>query len=606
MAEHAYPAQPEKRAGVTLKYFMWGYQPHARISMSVAAERIFDALAPSLHPTVQLIGFLDGEREGRHPICVEPDDEGFGPDELSGVKALAETLQASGDGMSYFHPSQAVAERFEERDRRTYLKKALRTILEQKGAHSGRITFCGQPEKVEGFLVIPVLQLNRAVYESLPRLQLDHQIGDRLRFSPSLADALVGVFLDECSKLLKQPQPGADDSTICPEAWEALRQAANSFMYAVSSAGDDFGGLHGLYAACNGISSLRYEGAEGIGRLVIAKQRHPDVFAAVEFRKPVGLSNYRAVRKLLELSGPGHALLSDSAKVYGLGHVLSSYNTTLQNVFELEFTGHYQWRVVHAGQTLMEVAYDRPRLPRPRLERERFESVVQRLFPSVERNDLDNLWNLVNAAVEQRHGTMLVISDSAKSEAERLSSQSTLVTPVSLTPAIMQLVSKIDGAVLVDPHGLCVAIGVVLDGMASQNGNPGRGARFNSAIRYAETAEPKKSLAIVVSEDGSVDLVPDLKAQIQRGEISSRLDELTKVATAQPLKMKDFYKVMKWFSAHRFYLSSEVCKQLNDTKKDVYARHQEASSGIIIIEPDFEPDPEMTDEYLLPETSKGR
>ncbi len=281
-------------------------------------------------------------------------------------------------------------------------------------------------------------------------------------------------------------------------------------MYAVSSAGSNFDGLHGLYAACNGISSLRYEGIEGVGRLIIAKRGHEDVFTAVEFHTPVRLRNYRAVRKLLEMSGSDQAILSDSATVYGLGRVLPSYNATLQNVFEVEFTGRYQWRVLHAGQTLMEVAYERPRFTwEPGLSgRERFESIVQRLFPSIERIDLDNLWNLVSAAIEQRHGTMLVISDSAITEAERLSSQSTLVSPLIMTPAIMHMVSKIDGAVLIDPHGLCVAIGVILDGMASANGEAGRGARYNSAIRYVETIAPKKTLAIVVSVDGTVDLVP--------------------------------------------------------------------------------------------------
>ncbi|MEI7836277.1 MAG: DNA integrity scanning protein DisA nucleotide-binding domain protein [Planctomycetota bacterium] len=599
--DHAYPADASKQGQHVLKYFMWGYQSHACVSMSVAAERVFIALAPGLRPTVHLIGFLDEDRQDGHPICVEPEDGGYSPDQFAGVKSLAETLQAAGNGTLYLHPSQAVADRFAERDRRSYVRKALCSILEQMGAQSSRIAFCGRPEKVEGFLVTPVLQLNRAVYESLPRLPLDHQIGDRSTFCPSLADALVRFFLCECLQFLRQPQPGAEFGGICPDEWEALRQAATSFMYAVSSAGDTFEGLHGLYAACNGVSSLRYEGQEGVGRLVIAKRRHPDVFTAVELQSSVGLRNYRAVRKLLELSDSSQALLSDSARVYGLGRILSSYNASLQNLFEVEFMGHYQWRVLHAGRTLMEVAYDRPQLPKPRLARERFESVVQRLFPGVGRIDLDNLWNLVGAAVEQKHGTMLVISDSAQSEAERLASQSTLVSPMTLTPEIMRLVSKIDGAVVIDPHGLCVAIGVILDGMASRNGNSGRGARYNSAIRYVETMSPKKTLAIVVSEDGSVDLVPDLKPQIDRREITSRLDELFGVAAAEQLNMKHFYEIMNWFSAHRFYLSPEVCKQLNGAKKAVYARHHDASGSMVIIEPDFEPDPQMSDEYFLPD-----
>ena len=40
--------------------------------MSVAVEGLFAALAAELRPTVRLVGFLDEERENRHPICVEP------------------------------------------------------------------------------------------------------------------------------------------------------------------------------------------------------------------------------------------------------------------------------------------------------------------------------------------------------------------------------------------------------------------------------------------------------------------------------------------------------------------------------------------------------
>jgi hypothetical protein len=603
-ATHAYPADESKQTQHVVQYFMWGYQSHLRIAMSVAAEKLFTALAPGLHPAVHLVGFLDETREDRYSICVEPDDGDYTPDLFAGVRSMAETLQATGNGTVYLHPSKAVSERFEERDRRSNLTKALRTVLEQRNARSGTITFCGSAERVEGFLVIPVLRLNRAAYESLPRLSRNHQLGENITFSPSLAEALVDVFLDECSKALRQPQPGAVFESICSNESEAMRRAADSFMYAVSSAGGNIYGLHGLYAACNGIASLRYEGIEGVGRLIISKRRHPDIGVAVELQTPIERQDYRAVRKLLELSESGQSLLSDSAAIYGLGNILPSYSASLQNVFEIEFTGHYQWRVLHAGQVLMEVAYDKPQLPKHRLARERFEPIVRRLFPSAKQIDLDNLWKLVGAAIDQRHGTMLVISDSARAEAERLASQSTLISPLVLTPEIMRMVSKIDGAVLIDPHGLCHAIGVILDGMASKHGDSGRGARYNSAIRYVETSLSQKALAVVVSEDGSVDLVPNLKPQIDSAEVDSHLTELLEIQNAEQLDMKRFYKVIEWFSSHRFYLTADVCQKLNDLKKAAYTRHQQATRDMVIIEPDFEPDPEMNDEYFLPKTTR--
>ena len=50
-------------------------------------------------------------------------------------------------------------------------------------------------------------------------------------------------------------------------------------------------------------------------------------------------------------------------------------------------------------------------------------------------------------------------------------------------------------------------MGVILDGKSRPNrGTPTRGARYNSAVRYVESS-PYPCLAVVVSEDGMVDIV---------------------------------------------------------------------------------------------------
>jgi DNA integrity scanning protein DisA with diadenylate cyclase activity len=77
---------------------------------------------------------------------------------------------------------------------------------------------------------------------------------------------------------------------------------------------------------------------------------------------------------------------------------------------------------------------------------------------------------------------------------------------VPLTPLITQLITSIDGAVLLDPEGYCYSIGVILDGKASGHGNGTRGARYNSAVRYVESS-PYPCLVVVVSEDGMVDVL---------------------------------------------------------------------------------------------------
>ena len=77
---------------------------------------------------------------------------------------------------------------------------------------------------------------------------------------------------------------------------------------------------------------------------------------------------------------------------------------------------------------------------------------------------------------------------------------------------------------LLDVHGTCHAIGVILDGRVSEQGtlvgNRGRGARYNSAVRYAADKRCPRSLIIVRSEDGMLDFILGGETQPAAGEIS--------------------------------------------------------------------------------------
>ncbi len=63
-------------------------------------------------------------------------------------------------------------------------------------------------------------------------------------------------------------------------------------------------------------------------------------------------------------------------------------------------------------------------------------------------------------------------------------------------------ITSIDGAVLFDTNGNCHAIGVILDGKASETEDISNGARHNSAKRYKNINT--SCVIIIVSEDGYV------------------------------------------------------------------------------------------------------
>jgi hypothetical protein len=98
------------------------------------------------------------------------------------------------------------------------------------------------------------------------------------------------------------------------------------------------------------------------------------------------------------------------------------------------------------------------------------------------------------------------IAADAAAEAARLNSQCTKVKPFALTPAVMEQITSLDGSVVIDPDGVCHAMGAILDGSVSARGNRVRGGRYNSALMYVDSC-PFPSLIVVVSQDGMINLV---------------------------------------------------------------------------------------------------
>ena len=77
---------------------------------------------------------------------------------------------------------------------------------------------------------------------------------------------------------------------------------------------------------------------------------------------------------------------------------------------------------------------------------------------------------------------------------------------------VLKGITAIDGALFCDFQLNCKAIGVIVDGKSIVKGNPGRGARYNSLMNYIgylknnPEYDKARSMAIVVSEDGSLDI----------------------------------------------------------------------------------------------------
>jgi len=284
--------------------------------------------------------------------------------------------------------------------------------------------------------------------------------------------------------------------------------------------------LNDIFNQINDISSVYYESNTSKGKIVFTSENfiydnHPNIEKILMLKEKVLLKNKRLVRKLLEICNNDVSLLSDGKYVYGICRLIGNYNDELEDIFIAEYLDVYSWQLLYSNKKLFKVDYEKVYLPQNKITYSEFKRRMGELFKNLSSEKIGKLYSVIIEAVKQKHGTMIIISKNARSETERLKSQAFRVDEKEITPSIVKEITSIDGAVLIDTECKCYGIGVILDGMASNNGNTARGARYNSAIRYVETIKNKENfsdcLAVVISEDGYVDLISRYTIDIMGG-----------------------------------------------------------------------------------------
>ena len=579
----------------TTKLFMWGFQQHMLNSFQVSSEQVFDKIDVRLRPRVFFLGILIEKTENQHPICLEPEDCGFSVIQFNKVKNLASELSATDPERSILHSHPQAQNSSDKRAiERAYIE-AIRKTLKKTDFENLDSYHVANPAYIGGYMVFTVLVLSQEIYGQLYSLTKNNW--DRFPILRSFPESVVKEYLKECTTELKDPNRGMPDDRRSAD--EIFRSAGRSFMYTVALAGNNFDGIHHFYEACNEIASLKYEGAVGLGSLVVASKDHKNIRMTLELGSPIKVGDFRMVRKFLEISDNNSIIICDSALIYGLGEIQGRYNPKEENLFTISFTSYFNWTVSHDGNPLMEVAYRQPSLPREKIDRDAFYSDFRRIFMGILKPQLDDLWEAVNEATDQKHGTMIVISDQAQTEAQRLGSQSFPINPMKLSRAMVKNITSIDGALLLDRDARCHAIGVILDGPASEKGNPARGARYNSAIRYYEQFKDSKSLALViVSEDGMINLLPSLRPQIHHSDIENAINDLVNVLKKETFDIKTFNRTMSYFSLVNFYLTKKECDNINVCRKEIENKFKGGTQLRILYE-DLKPSSEMNESYYI-------
>jgi DisA bacterial checkpoint controller nucleotide-binding len=574
----------------------------------VEARAIFQKLDPRFEPRISFVGIPIDPKE---KIGVGPQGTPFRADDFTGVPARAEKLeQEDPESQSRWMPdpthgwTEAHEELQKSKERKIRCRALCRALTEAANSapgSSGYATYCGWPVPYDGKEVTLILQLQRDIHDSYHHLRRgSYRDGGgfhEYRRERSLIDAVAAEYLAETTTELANGRPGAGLHNIKDQE-NLLLRAAKRLMFTPAVAGGNEDGLHGLFDACNNLSTLKYEGKEGIGRVIFARPGHPQVQQDLMLKRPVPLRSVGAVRKLLQMASGHLALLCDSYEVYGLGRVLSSYDLSTEDVFTVQFLKQFAWALLHGDHPLMQVRYGEPSIRVPGFSKDRFRQDLPRVFPGISTDAVEGLCAIASAIDLQRHGCMLVISCAAKEEAERLNAQCIPVQPFPLSTDVIPLVTAIDGSVLVDLQGNCHAIGVILDGMASAKCSSERGARYNSAVRYVYGR--KDAMAVVKSEDGMLDIFPELRPQIRRSEIRQHMDALRLIASQDTFDGEALGNVVQWLEDHEFYLTPMECDEANRLHEEAQRKKPNDVMYAFRQRP-ITPHPDMDDSYYFPE-----
>ena len=483
---------------------MWEYQSHFRASATTAAQEVFGRLDENLRPEIVLLG-IDVD-SGEITVAGGPEVISESTDTVEVGDELRLRLQKA-----EFGELQKPLTRLDAHELRDSPIFEARNLfvehLERNTPDHERAWYLSVPVRIGTYVISAAIGLDREIvigYSGIgesdaPSYDITH----------SLLNAVIFEFLNTCHAVLLEPDPGSRLTLYSREHTELIRGAANQLMFKLTYRTRQWGYPVSLFDACNAISALSYEGEPGIGTMVVAQRERVNVDVVVELLTRVGLTDHRGTRKLLEMATEQMCLLSDAGYIYGLGRC-SQQEGEVNGMVRIDFTGHYAWEVSCNGRSLMRVINGHPQLPGKPINETKFRKEIAETFVGIATQEVDHLWEIALEASRQQHGTMIVVSTGARFEAERLGSQCIRTRPMTPSRDVVRTITSIDGAVLLSPDGTCHAIGVILDGLSTTDGNPMRGSRYNSAVRYVETSRRQfgyGAYAIVVSEDGMVDLI---------------------------------------------------------------------------------------------------
>lgn len=575
----------------TISQFMWGYQEHFQLGLKSLAEKVLETLGVDAEVKTFLVGILVADEQrgtsgDTYPVCVQPEEDTALVALFASARTKVLAAYPSHPQHMMFYGDAVTMREKPERIWDLVVHEQITSLLAAQDGAQGVRSFAGAPVRIGDYRVVPVIQLSEEIFRSHPPLL--RAVADNMAIQQSLIHAAIFAILNESKRKLQLPDPGRGITDGLRSAEELVSVAASSFLGApgllIGKELPDFD----LNRVLNQISLMRYERDEGVGRLLLIDKAHPKLSYIFRLETPVPLRDPRWARKILEMATGDAAVIADTKQIHGIGTLDPSHAPEDEDAFWIDFVGHHQWDVRKGEQVLMRTRYGVPKLPQELIAKARFIDNLVRQFDAC---DGEALWTLFNTLLSQDRGAMLMIAEDAATEALRLKNQGTIIAPTRADAALIACAARIDGSILVDPMGLCHAIGIILDGPASPGCSAARGSRYNSAIRYADASEAAR-VAIVISDDRTIDIHPLLRKRIDRDLLERQLVAL------ETATIDDYYRPRMFVLDHRFYLTPAQCDRANAALERI--RKLPAEVGRIrFVESPLTPNPEMNESYYL-------
>ncbi len=570
---------------------MWGYQEHFRIHYEILTQSVFDTIGFEGKPKVFLVGLAMSDEDVQHEVCVEPEtgrpDQGF----FSSLPERVVEGIPKHPNQQMFYGDPVTTKEQPENIRRQVITEEVLALLASEDQRSGLRSFASLAAPVADHYVVTVIQIPQ---DSLA-------VHPVIRYRWMQEEAETNLLMECVRKILRQaeyetyrswPDPGrtlGNDMQL--EAEEIAVRAAKSLMRVPFIAGNAMN--QGLFEPLEQVTKLMYEGQICRGRIILAAADDPNLDHVLRLSNPVPLRQVRWLRKLLQMATRETALISGYDTVYGLG----STSDISSEPYAIDVVDRHQWDLRRGRNVLMHMRAGRPALPKEPISNERLAENMTRIFENISEASIARAKNVMDILFQLGRGSMIVFADDAAEEAERLKSQGTQIVPAALNKELLERATSIDGTIIADPDCVCHAVGIILDGSANAECTPERGSRYNSAVRYVGDGSQGR-MAMVLSEDGTLDIVPLLRKQVDRAEIERAVVDL------EASDLESCHKVRNFLTKHRFYVLEDQCERINKALDRIENEPTEVGRIVLITER-FAQNPNMNDSYFK-QPKKGR